>query len=352
MITRWGSQFNALQSTLRCKEPLQTYARCPLVRADLATGSPELLQKVLESINDPYFWIRLETVLAIIKPISSRQHASEADRAHIGHVIPPWLEIKAEWKVLDESQQHIDVDFNQLYSIWFNRMDKQTYDIHHAGFALRPDTVGTKLEERQMTKVLQFFKSAVNPADFLHVVREFNHFRAQSGGQFAAGGLVYSKEWTPLDAWMLLDNQGSKLAALAVRIFGTATNSVPSERSFSAVNFLHNKARNRLTPANADKLAFLYMNERVLERLMESQNQPLDQQQSQVDSRVVRWEDLTEDGWLTLEDTYMEIHCAASTEVEVIDEFTHQYTSDGEETATEDVIEVGHGSDSEESEEN
>ena len=66
---------------------------------------------------------------------------------------------------------------------------------------------------------------------------------------------------------MLLDNQGSKLATLAVRIFGTIANSVPSERSFSAVNFLHSKARNRLIPANADKLAFIYMNKRVLERI-------------------------------------------------------------------------------------
>jgi hypothetical protein len=317
------------------------------VRAELASGSLELLPRVLESVNNPHFWIRLETVLAIIKPVSSRQHASEADRAHIGHVIPRWLEIKAEWKALDDSQQHKDVNFSELYSVWLKRMDKQTYDIHYAGFALRPDTVGTKLEEQLMMKVLQFFKSAVNPADYLHIVREFNHFRAQSGGQFAAGGLVYSKEWTPLDAWMLLDNQGSKLAALAVRIFGTIANSVPSERSFSAVNFLHSKARNRLTSANADKLAFIYMNERVLERITQSQNQPLGHHRNEVDSTVVSWEDLTEDGWLTLEDTYMEIHCASSLEVDaVIGEFTHQPASDGEETIVE-KFEVQDGSESE-----
>jgi hypothetical protein len=72
---------------------------------------------VQESVNSPHFWIRLETVLAIIKPVSSRQHASEADRAHIGHVIPRWLEIKAEWKALEDSQQHQEVNFSELYSI-------------------------------------------------------------------------------------------------------------------------------------------------------------------------------------------------------------------------------------------
>ncbi|RKK64095.1 hypothetical protein BFJ69_g16797 [Fusarium oxysporum] len=146
---------------------------------------------------------------------------------------------------------------------------------------------------------------------------------------------------------MLLDNQGSKLAALAVRIFGTIASSVPSERSFSAVNFLHSKARYRLTPANADKLAFIYMNERVLERITQSQNQPLDYR-NEVDSTVVSWEDLTEDGWLTFEDTYMEIYCASSLEVyAVIGELTHQPASDGEETIV-GKFEVQDGSESEE----
>ncbi|KAF5711657.1 C6 transcription factor [Fusarium mundagurra] len=140
---------------------------------------------------------------------------------------------------------------------------------------------------------------------------------------------------------MLLDNQGSKLAALAVRIFGTIANSVPSERSFSAVNFLHSKARNRLTPANADKLAFIYMNERVLERITQSQNQPLDHRNDH--STVVSWEDLTEDGWLTLEDTYMEIHCASNLEVDaVVGKFTHQPASDREETVV-DTLKVQDG---------
>jgi hypothetical protein len=131
---------------------------------------------------------------------------------------------------------------------------------------------------------------------------------------------------------------------------GRAPSTMPksaSERSFSAINFLHSKARNRLTPANADKLAFIYMDERVLERIAQSQNQPLDYR-NEANSTVISWEDLTEDGWLTLEDTYMEIHCASSLEVDaVMGEFTHQPASDGEETIV-DKFEDQDGSESEE----
>jgi hypothetical protein len=88
------------------------------------------------------------------------------------------------------------------------------------------------------------------------------------------------------------------------------------------------------------------MNERVLEMLTQSQNQPL-VHHNEADSTAVSWEDLAEDGWLTLEDTYMEIHCASSLEVDaVIGEFTHQPASDGEETVV-DAFEVQDGSESE-----
>jgi hypothetical protein len=89
------------------------------------------------------------------------------------------------------------------------------------------------------------------------------------------------------------------------------------------------------------------MNERVLERIAQSQNQPLDHR-NEANSTVISWEDLTEDGWLTLEDTYMEIHCASSLEVDaVMGEFTHQPASDGEETIV-DKFEDQDGSESEE----
>ncbi|SPJ90376.1 uncharacterized protein FTOL_13257 [Fusarium torulosum] len=142
-----------------------------------------------------------------------------------------------------------------------------------------------------MMKVLQFIKSAVKPADYLDIVLEFNHFRAQSWGR---------------------------------------------------------KALNRLTPANVDKLAFIYMmNEIVLERIAQSQNQPLDHR-NEANSTVISWEDLTEDGWLTLEDTYMDIHWASGVEVDAImGEFTYQPASDGEETIM-DKFKDQDGSESEE----
>jgi hAT family C-terminal dimerisation region len=57
-----------------------------------------------------------------------------------------------------------------------------------------------------------------------------------------------------------------ELARLAARIFGTIANSVASERAFSAMNLIVTKLRNRLSPEKANKLIFIYMNQRVLDR--------------------------------------------------------------------------------------
>jgi hypothetical protein len=56
------------------------------------------------------------------------------------------------------------------------------------------------------------------------------------------------------------------LAQLAVRIFKAITNSVASERAFSAMNLIHTKLRNRLGVEKSNMLIYIYMNQRVLDR--------------------------------------------------------------------------------------
>ncbi|UPK92311.1 hypothetical protein LCI18_003246 [Fusarium solani-melongenae] len=91
-------------------------------------------------------------------------------------------------------------------------------------------------------------------------------------------------------------NQGLILARVAVKVMNTLANSVPSERSFFAISFIHTKARNRLTPMHADMQAFILMNNRVLNRLKDQKY-----------SHKKRWADLEEKDWLELEDSYPKV---------------------------------------------
>ena len=57
-----------------------------------------------------------------------------------------------------------------------------------------------------------------------------------------------------------------ELGRLALRIYKTPANSVPSERSFSTHKLIHDKRRNKLSVDKVDKLVFIHCNSRVLER--------------------------------------------------------------------------------------
>ena len=54
---------------------------------------------------------------------------------------------------------------------------------------------------------------------------------------------------------------------MARRLFQTPANSVPSERAFSTMNYIHSDLRNRLTTERAHKLQYIFVNKRTLENM-------------------------------------------------------------------------------------
>jgi hypothetical protein len=191
------------------------------------------------------------------------------------------------------------VPWEDIYRIWKARFETQTYPIHFVANALRPETIATlneKLAAQDYKIVIDFLKeSLTDRGDYREVIKEFNDFRNQRGILYSADNVFWDCEWSPEDAWGCLEAQGSKLATIAVRIFGILANSVPSERSFSAINYVHTKARNRLSPVKADWQCFVWMNCRVLER-----------QGAKNTKKSSRWDQLDEKEWKELEDSYMQ----------------------------------------------
>jgi hypothetical protein len=102
------------------------------------------------------------------------------------------------------------------------------------------------------------------------------------------------------------------LANLATRIYTALANSVPSERSFSTLNFLHSQRRNRLASDLADMSAFVYMNSRVLARLGHKES---------VEAQAVQWEDVNEEALIEIEDIAQEaLELAGNNEASDVEE--------------------------------
>ncbi|KAF5696737.1 transposase [Fusarium mundagurra] len=277
--------YNSFFSLLRSRDPARDWSIRKYVRDELRSQDcPVLLPEAVRIIKDNSFWLKLEAAIAVLKPVNEFQHASEADGAGIAHVVNRWLQIKSKWSEMGEADQFPDIPWDDIEAISKARLDKQTYDIHWIADALRPDKTGpnSKLPPSVFARVQEYLQKQLKNDDEYHrALSEFTHFRMRTGGP----DCLFNKH-----------SAGSILARVAVKVMNTLANSVPSERSFSAISFIHTKARNRLTPMHADMQAFIFMNDRVLDRLKDQKY-----------AHKKRWADLEEKDWLELEDSYLEL---------------------------------------------
>jgi hAT family C-terminal dimerisation region len=100
----------------------------------------------------------------------------------------------------------------------------------------------------------------------LTLQREYLHYKARSD-EFAHSEL-WDKEVIehPRDFWDLAAAYAPTLISLARRLLRTTSNSVPCERAFSTIKLNHTRDRNRLKITTIDKLCFIHINKRVLDR--------------------------------------------------------------------------------------
>jgi hypothetical protein len=68
----------------------------------------------------------------------------------------------------------------------------------------------------------------------------------------------------PKEFWLMQFQHTKFLGKFGFRLFSTPGNSVPSERSFSFQNDIHNKSRNKLQSEKVNKLIYISMNSKVL----------------------------------------------------------------------------------------
>jgi hypothetical protein len=178
---------------------------------------------------------------------------------------------------------------------------------------LDPAFTDVSLKTEDMLRAESFLKANCSNDNWLQIRREFHEFRQKEGPLFGPGpgAEVYDIRRSAKETWQRLGSLGSQLAPLARRIFTSPANSVPSERSFSSINYLHNKARNRLTPANTDMLAFIYMNSRVLRRLDPTEGSGFTERE-----QGDRWETVKEAVLLEMEDEFQSLYNGTENDLE------------------------------------
>lgn len=155
--------------------------------------------------------------------------------------------------------------------IWDTLYQQQTTAIHTVAFYLDPANVDVSLTPEAQTEVFAFLKRYIHCDEemWIGVTEDFFHFREKQG-KFNRQNP--SDIWNPalMDRpklfWQHCRSITPLLAQLAHRIFSTPANSVLSERSFSAMNYIIDKFRASMDVERGNEAVYIYMNSKALQR--------------------------------------------------------------------------------------
>ena len=161
------------------------------------------------------------------------------------------------------------VDWAGIRRVFEARHHKQSTPEGYVAWCLDPRTRSTTIEY-DVEKVANFIQhhcglqTPDNARDIRIQLMQFRRNTSIFQTPNDAEGWILE----PANYWLAIGakNPSCILVEPALRLFDCLANSVPSERSFSYQNLIHNKVRNKLSQEKADMLTFVYYNSRALER--------------------------------------------------------------------------------------
>jgi hypothetical protein len=261
VITRWGTQFRLVSSVYKNKEALRMYS----YQYAVAGQSSDIAKDLVDKLVSPAFWTTVEMFKELLEPIDEAIRMSESDKAHLGHVLPRWAEIMSHLKrsVTSFPGLHEYLEFNGGFNTRYHR---QVKPIHIIATYLDPKHWELPMGADTEHQIYQFIDKYTNTEDEATAARcEFLSFRSQLP-PFESTRYCWKHSTDPRMFWIMQTQHAKVIGALAVRIYSTPSNSVPSERAFSVMNFIHRKGRNSLGSEKVDKLTYTYINTRLFRR--------------------------------------------------------------------------------------
>jgi hypothetical protein len=233
VATRWGTQAGLVNSVNANKDALLAFVEDP---------ASSLRPAVREIIRTPAFWVGLWELGTLLAPIHAEQKQSESTRADVGKVWQRWDRIEHHITACTDTLMNLQTFKAQTIELTTARRATQGADIDLVAFLLNPSTTYTTTEA-QKRQVLQFFRAYSDSEERAQQLRvQWRQFCAKEG-PFNRTNCVWEQAENPLDFWTEMKPLVLELSILALRLFSTPANSVPSERSFSVRNLIQDRKR-------------------------------------------------------------------------------------------------------------
>ena len=265
-LTRWGTTVGLLNSVLNNQQALLGYFQQKNPGIDQGRNKP-----LGSFVNDYSFWKKLTMVKKILNPIHKLQYMSEAEGYKLYTVTNNWNIIRSHLYSMAEEESDSEADLYHIaHVVWEDRYLSQITELHVVASLLLPQNrtikvVGVTTEHAFSSIMHRFFARYLNAEDSIVAMRQWLAFRDQED-EFHANSECWTYQMTPELFWNFCKHFALILSKLARKVMMLPGNSVLAERSWSVMNLIMNKTRNSMASINVDKLMFIYLNERTLNR--------------------------------------------------------------------------------------
>ena len=229
-------------------------------------------KKVLSILRDLRFWRDIALTARILKPIHKIQYLSETDNYSLYRVIDNWILIKQS--LMKSATEHNTKSCQLSYivnTLWNDRYLKQMTKLYVVTSLLIPEKHAIKSIE-QTSKyafnpiITRFFRQYASPDQITTCIQNFWAFRAQIHAFFSHPDFVWNYISNSVTFWDIAAKFSLTLDTLTSRLMQISDNSVPGERAWSIINLILIKSRNDLKNVNIDRLLFIYINKRILNK--------------------------------------------------------------------------------------
>ena len=196
---------------------------------------------------------------------------SEAEGHKLYAVTANWNRLRSHLYTMAKEDEDSEMDLHHIAEIvWEDRYLSQITELHVVAALLVPQNhniqvIGVSTSQAFFSIMHRFFAEYLNVEEAKSAMKQWLSFRNQEDGFYPA-----SECWTyQTDSelfWNFSRSFAFDLSNIARKVIMLPANSVLAERNWSVMNLIMTKSRNSLHSINVDKLMFIYMNERTLNR--------------------------------------------------------------------------------------
>lgn len=281
--TRFCTNFYTVESLLRNKNAvMETFVCAPF--ADWETSQNERVKSkvtdVRSLLSNRQFWDSVGDSYHVMMPIMLALRQMDSASANIGKVWMAWWSVQQSLKNPEELQ-------NSIIKPWkapFNRAKRELLckyvlarwvgahsPLHSAAYLLDPEYWSMDIHGLD-EEVLDDFYYVVgrfyeDPNDQASAVSELTKYKLKEGRFATEFVQKLAKEQPAWKWWLLNGGSAPTLRQMAIRILAQCASNSSSERNWSTYKYVHSTIRNRLLSARAEKLVYMYCNEKIIQHI-------------------------------------------------------------------------------------